>query len=277
MALMRAAEPTLQGIPSELRNEIYGLVADETTRKPIILGRKVAQAAKQFLFNGVIREQALSTIAQHPLEMTCRQIRAEFQNGFHDDYARSQTYEFVVDNFDFEQLKLFEELQHAKHGDRLRMVKSHDQMMRDRKLAWMSKVSFKLRFQMNRDVVASATALTKSLKLCSQGRERYSNVPDNNTFLDVDDFTVSFKYSIYLSGLTNEAETMTIAQAKEALEVLKRSKRDWQYTVPMLVKLLARFTGLLDAHTYLESQHEDHLKTLAAELQMQQVTHSLSE
>lgn len=62
MASMIPAAPTLQGIPAELRTEIYGLVADEPSRKPIVLGRKVAQAAKQFLFDGDIREQALSAI-----------------------------------------------------------------------------------------------------------------------------------------------------------------------------------------------------------------------
>ena len=251
MASMIPAAPTFQGIPTELRTEIYGLVADEPSRKPIILGRKVAQAAKQFLFDGDIREQALSAIVQHPLEMTCRQMRAEFQTGFHVDYARSQTYEFVVDNFDFEQLKLFEELQDAKHGDRLRAVKSQSQIMRDRKLVWMSKISIELRFQMDHNVVASATALTKSLESCRQGRERYC-VYDNHMFFNDNAFTVSLKHCTQLSGITNPAEALTIAQAKEASRVLR--KLDGKFKEPMVFKLLVRFTGLVEAYTYRESR-----------------------
>ena len=247
-----AATRTLQGIPGELRNEIYGFVADDPTRKPIILGRKVAQAARQYLFDGDIREQALSAIVQHPLEMTCQQIRAEFHTGFRDNYARSQTYEFVVDNFDFEQMKLFEELQYAKHGDPLRAVKSRSQLDRDRRLVWMRDVSFELRFQMDHDVVASVSALANSLELCSQGMERYTNVPNSYGFLNVNNFTVSFKHHTHLGGIVNPAETMTIAQAQKALKSLKELKK--KCSEPMVGKLLNRFTGLLDAHAYLESQ-----------------------
>ena len=199
MASMSAATPTLQGIPGELRNEIYGLVADDPTRKSIVLGRKVAQAAKQFQFDGDIRDQALSAIVQHSLELTCQQIRAEFQTGFRNNYARSQTYEFVVDNFGFEQLELFEELQHAKHGDPLRAAKSRNQLDRDHNLVWMRDVSFELRFQMGHDVVASVSALANSLEMCSQGREHYTNAPKSYGFLDVNNFTVSFKNHTHLA------------------------------------------------------------------------------
>lgn len=179
-------------------------------------------------------------------------MRAEFQIGFHIDYARSQTYEFVVDNFDFEQLRLFEELQDAKHGDRLRAVKSQSQIMRDRKLVWMSKISIELRFQMDHNAVASATALTKSLGSYRQGSERYSSVYDNHMLFNDNEFTVSFKHCTQLSGIINPAEAMTIAQAKEASKVLR--KLDGKFKTPMVFKLLVRFTGLLKAYTYRESR-----------------------
>ena len=261
-----ATSTSLQGILSEPRNEIYGLVAADTPQMPTILGRKVAQSARNFEYEGDIRAQALSAIVQHPLSMTTRQVRAEFQSGFNDDSARHQTYEFVVDNFDFEQLKLFEELQHAKHGDRFRLVKSRSQMMRDRALAWLSKVSFTLRLQMDQDVVASVTTLTKSLELCSQGHQPYSNVPYSQEFLDVDDYLMIFKYRDMFSGVVDEAKTMTIAQATEAFEVLRKSREDGVHGGPMLYKLLMRFTALLDGHAYLESQQKDQLETLVAKL-----------
>ncbi|GAB7335569.1 hypothetical protein MBLNU13_g07904t1 [Cladosporium sp. NU13] len=253
MSSMMPAAPTLQGIPAELRDEIYGLVADDPSRKPIILGRKVAQAVKQFLFDGDIREQALSAIVQHPLEMTCQQMRAEFQAGFNVDYARSQTYELVVDNFDFEQFRLFEELQHAKYGDCMRAVKSYSQITRDRKLVWMRKVSFELRLQMDHNVVASVTALANSLVFCSEGKERSTNVPNSYGFLDVNNFTMSFKHRTHLGGIVNPAETMETVKAQEALKTLRTLKK--KCSEPMVCKLLNRFTGLLDAHEYLESQH----------------------
>jgi hypothetical protein len=126
-----APQPNLLGIPNELKDDIYKLLADDPDRKPVILGRTVSRTAKQFLFDGDIRMQALFAIVRHTLEMICHQSRAGFQTGFHVDHARSQTYEFVVDSFDFEHLKLSEELQFAKYGDCLRAVKSRSQMQRD--------------------------------------------------------------------------------------------------------------------------------------------------
>ena len=268
MALMGTAQASLQGIPDELKNNIYGLVADDASRKPVILGRKVAQAAKQFLFDGDIRDQALSAIVQHPLEMTCHQIRGEFQAGFSYDYARSQTFEFVVDNFDFEQLKLFEELQYAKYGSRLAAVKSRSQIMRDRRLTWLSGVSFTLRFQMDQNVVASATALAQFMKLCREGRECYSNMPNNYAFSVVHNFDMSFRNRDLLTGVVDHAETMTVAQATQAFEVLRQLRKDGEYQQPMIFNLLVRFTGLVDAHSYHESQDKDHFVTLAAKWQL---------
>jgi hypothetical protein len=265
MASMRAATPSMLGIPSELKNKIYGLVADDPNRKPIILGRKVAQAAKQFLFDGDIRAQALFAIVQHPLEMTCHQTRAEFQTGFHVDFARHRTYEFVVDNFDFEQLELFEELQYTKHGDRFRMVKSRSQMQRDRDLKWMSWVSFELRFQMNHGVVASATNFAKSIMLCSEGKE-FFNVPINFSFLAVDHFAMSFRYRDLLIGARDQAESTTTAQATEAFKILRKWRKDRNCSVPLIFRLLMAFTALLDVHAWHKSQHKDQLVSLAAQL-----------
>jgi hypothetical protein len=268
MALMGPATLSLLGIPNELKDEIYGLLADDPTRKPIIMGRTVAQAAKQFLFDGDIREQALFAIVQHPLEMTCHQTRAEFQTGFHVDYARSRIYEFVIDNFDFEQLKLSEGLQDAKHGDRSRAVKSRSQMRRDIELKWLSGVSFELRFEMNQDVVASATTFAKSIMLCSEGKESYYNVPSRYSGLAVSEFAMSFRYRDLLIGNTVQVETMTIAQATQAFQILRKPRKDRNCTEPMIFKLLMAFTALLDGYAYRESQDRDQLVTLATRLEL---------
>jgi hypothetical protein len=204
---------------------------------------------------------------QHPLEMTCQQSRAEFQTGFHVDYARSRTYEFVIDNFDFEQLKLFEELQYAKYGDRFRLVKSRSQIQRDRDLKWMSGVSFELRFQMNHDVVASATNFAMSIMLCSEGKE-FSNVPINFSFLAVDRFAMSFRYRDLLIGATDQAESMTTAQATDSFKILRKLRKDRNCSVPLIFRLLMAFIALLDVHAWRESQHKDQLVSLAAQLKL---------
>ena len=175
MASTGATVPTFQDLPSELRNQIYGLVASTTTEKRTILGRKLAQAAKAFDHDGDVREQALAAVVQHPLSMTCRQIRAEFQSGFHDAYTRSQSqrYDLVINNFDIEQMKLFEELRHAKRTHYQSLAKSARQLYRDAELTWLSKVSIKPRFQMDQDVIASATALRDFIKSGKIGRQSY--------------------------------------------------------------------------------------------------------
>lgn len=256
MASTTAAVPTLEGIPTELRNNIFGLVADATPRKPIILGRKVAQAANQFMFNGDVRAQALYAVVQHPLEMTSRQTRADFQRGFHKDYARSQTYEFVVDNFDFEQLRLYEELQRAKYGDWFRLVFSRSQIRRNIDLKWLENVSFELRFQMNHDVVASATTLAKSIMSC------------NHSFLGINNYAMHFVYRDLLTGVVDQTKTMTTAQAKEVYEILKKLRKDRDACEPIIFNLLTSFTARLDAHSYRESPHKDDLASLAARWKM---------
>lgn len=100
----------------------------------------------------------------------------------------------------------------------LRAVKARSHLDRDRNLVWMKKVSFELRLQMDHNVVASVTALANSLMLCSEGKERYTNVPNSYGFLDADNFTMSFKHRTHLGGIVNTAETITIAQAEEALK-----------------------------------------------------------
>ena len=255
----------MQGIPPELRNQIYGLVVAIPTDNRIILGRKLAQAAKKLEYDGDVREQALSTVVQHPLSMTCRQIRAEFQSGFQDAYTRSQSqsYEFVVNNFDIEQLKLFEELEHARHVKRLILVKSPTQLSRDLELAWLSKVPFKLRFQMDCNVVASAAALQNFEELCRRGERCYSIVNEENNLVLVEEFTMTFEYCDQLTGVVVESRSMTVSQAEEAFNFLARStKGTFQW---MLYKLYHRFTELLGAYKYRESQRKSRLGSIAAE------------
>jgi hypothetical protein len=270
MASTGATVPTFRGLPSELRNQIYGLVAASTTEKRTILGHKLAQAAKAFDHDGDVREQALAAAVQHPLSMTCRQIRAEFQSGFHDVYTRSQSQrvDLVINNFDIEQMKVFEELRHAKRTQYHSLAKSPRQLRRDTELAWLSKVTIKPRFQIDQDVVASATALQNVIKSGKSRRQSYHIVNDRNDFVVLGDYAVIFRYRDLWTSVVNEAKTMTIVQAKKALKLLENSRTRGNRLESMVYQLIGRFTGLLDGHMYSESRRKERPELLALKLEI---------
>lgn len=75
-------QASLIGIPPELRNEIYHLVAQEIDQVTII-GRKIHDPTNHTnatIFYEEIEagERLWSTIAKHPLSQTCRQLRQDF-------------------------------------------------------------------------------------------------------------------------------------------------------------------------------------------------------
>lgn len=95
-------KPTLQTIPRELRDSIYKLVA--ATEERIVLGRRMVEARKNDSTWSL--DQCFdAAVALHPLSMTCRQFRDEFQ----DEHisAPKATWVLLVNNFDLEQLQIF--------------------------------------------------------------------------------------------------------------------------------------------------------------------------
>jgi hypothetical protein len=111
MATAAPASPTLQGIPAELRNKIYGYLALTTPRN--VSGHKLLmlrQQLRSIYFRGrsiSLWEQFQLATAVHPLTLTCRQIRTEFSSVLAT--TAGQTYCLIVDNFDSEQFELFYE------------------------------------------------------------------------------------------------------------------------------------------------------------------------
>jgi hypothetical protein len=144
--------PTLLGIAGELRNHIFELIA-ATTEKRVILGRKLAQIIDDE-HDGTIHDQVPSAIVQHPLSRTCRQIRAEF-NVF--SHSKRQTYEFVVNNFDIQQMHLFSKLRSESKDE----------------APWLARSPMQLRFQLDHHVVLSAAALAQAMDLCKQDARQY--------------------------------------------------------------------------------------------------------
>jgi hypothetical protein len=72
----RLSKPSLKTLPQELRDQIYSYLA--ATEGRIVLGRRMVDACREG------RPQTLyksfeEAIALHPLSMTCRQFRDEFQ------------------------------------------------------------------------------------------------------------------------------------------------------------------------------------------------------
>lgn len=96
------SKPTLQTLPRELRDLIYDYVA--ATEERIILGRRMVDYEREndkWDLNGCFDE----AVALHPLSMTCRQFRDEFQKEHMS--ASELPWVLLVNNFDLEQLEIF--------------------------------------------------------------------------------------------------------------------------------------------------------------------------
>jgi hypothetical protein len=94
---------SLQWLPRELRDQIYEHLAETDER--IVLGWRFLQIWED-------RDAALalddcfdSAVALHPLSMTCKQMRAEFQN-IHFTATKAR-WTLSVNNFDLDQIELF--------------------------------------------------------------------------------------------------------------------------------------------------------------------------
>lgn len=159
-----APQPTLLGIPAELRNDIYLLVAFGSTR-PLLVSRLMQLEAQTTNppdnRNNVTPESVLDrAIGFHPLSQTCRQLRDEFQPFFlHESATRHR---IIINNFDVAQTEFVVSFLH-KHrvkGFRLkgaRRYTSHSGVPH----------SIKVEFLADSDIVKSADAflqhvLTKS-------------------------------------------------------------------------------------------------------------------
>lgn len=106
-----ASKPTLQTLPRELRNLIYDFVA--ATEERIVLGRCMVEAEKSDSTKD-LDDCFGEAVALHPLSMTCRQFRDEFQ-AVHTA-ATGPPWILLVNNFDLEQLHMFGRYIMAKHA-----------------------------------------------------------------------------------------------------------------------------------------------------------------
>lgn len=159
-----APQPTLLGLPAELRNDIYLFVAAGSTRP--LLASRLMQLEEQTTTspdnrNNVTPETVLNrAVGLHPLSRTCRQLRDEFQPVFLHESA--PYHRLIINNFDVAQTEFVTSFLHKFHvrGFRLkgaRRYKSHSGVPH----------SIKVEFLADSDIVKSADAflqhvLTKS-------------------------------------------------------------------------------------------------------------------
>jgi hypothetical protein len=93
---------SLQGLPRELRDSIYGFVA--ATEEHIVQGRRMVEARRNNS-TWTLDECFKQAIALYLLSMTCRQFRDEFQK-VHAG-ASEPKWVLLVNNFDLEQIQIF--------------------------------------------------------------------------------------------------------------------------------------------------------------------------
>lgn len=98
-------EASLLGLPAELRNTIYHLVAEDIDEANII-GRKIGFGAAS------AEDRFWETIAKHPLGQTCRQLRLEF-GSIHRHLVMTTgvpRYHVLLENYDLDRLGSFARL-----------------------------------------------------------------------------------------------------------------------------------------------------------------------
>lgn len=241
MAISRSAESTFQGLPGELRNQIYALVAADPTNKRIILGRKLVKAFQRNRYGGDIIKQTFTALVQHPLSLTCRQIRAEYLSTLRRvPLTRAKlSYDFVINNFDPEQLQAFNELRSER-----RVVYG--------KPCCLGLFHLRLRIQLDRNVVSSALALRKNL-YPSGWNERY-HPPDRLDELLGREFLMLTIYCNLFSWKMDGAKGLAIEQAKEVSEIFGYPEKCKCHADPMLSALVKRLQGLLGGRVYDERE-----------------------
>lgn len=103
MTDLTPASASLQGIPPELRNKIYGQLLTESRN---VSDRRLLELREDSP-GGDFWKQFQSAIAAHPLTATCRQMRAEFSPILAS--TAGQNCCLVVDNVDLHHFALFRE------------------------------------------------------------------------------------------------------------------------------------------------------------------------
>jgi hypothetical protein len=197
MAASLPASPTLQGIPRELRDKIYHQIAIVDRTIPV---RRLLKSHRQGKHNGDLWKQFQPfATAAHPLSTTCRQMRTELGPLFAN--TAGATYRFVVDNFDMEQLALYN-----------RFVRTYcfPSRISDTKFPPLLYEEVALRLKLDCNIFQSVQIFCEAL---SSQRHRYGFTPES----------LSSIMLVSTCDLISEA-SVTEAQAKRTRGMLRRLK-----------------------------------------------------
>lgn len=203
---MTAPTPTFEGIPAELRNNIYEYVAADTTSRTIS-GWHLLKSSRKKEYDGDLEKQLLSASIMHPLSLTCHTTYTEFPLILKTTTPPADEpilyLEFVVNNIDFKQLELFQ-----------RYVKEHCTSSDKKTPAQRKKIT--LQFLVNSDFVRVAQRLIENRAMWYEF---------NRLGFACSNFSVLFKHGKYASASVAHENTMTVAQVVKANELLARVKQ----------------------------------------------------
>jgi len=154
------AQPSLLGLPAELRNEIYLLVATGNTR-PLLVSRLMQLRAHSKPFpekKEKIKLETLldSAVGLHPFSRTCRQLRDEFQPLFL--HESEPCHRLIVNNFNVAQTSFAARFLHKCRvmGFRRKGARRHTSRSG-------IKHRIKLEFHSDSDIIRSAYAFLEQI------------------------------------------------------------------------------------------------------------------
>lgn len=149
-------QASLLGLPQELRDQIYGYLAESEER--IILGWRLVEVYKRHYPALSYDDCFTAAIALHPLSMTCKQMLMEFQPVLFG--ATKTRWTFSINNFDLEQFQFFNNYVNTglaiKPSDEWLAVKAKDPTGR---YDMQYNVQLRLRFQMDNNALISIARL----------------------------------------------------------------------------------------------------------------------
>jgi hypothetical protein len=211
------SKPTLQTLPRELRDMIYDYVAAD--EEHIVLGRRMVEA-RRANSTWTLDKCFNEAVALHPLSMTCRQFRDEFQ-GVHFS-APDPRWILVVNNFNLEQLQIFSDwIQSEEYVKVLGHYDSWDPPGWWDQSEPLYDQNVSLRLQMDESVTLSASDLCEHVYFEQRG-DAPSSLADSDAtekWLGIPE--ISTQYVPRTTAPVANRKSMTLKQAKDIKTMFK--------------------------------------------------------
>lgn len=212
-------EPSLQGIPGELRNTIYELVAANEER--IVLGRRMVEVRRNNSTQ-TLHECFQKAIALHPFSMTCHKFRKDF----HTVYSKDSEAQWVllVNNFDLQQLQCFSDFIQSEQF--IKVIGTTDDEGNWEHALPVYNVPVILRFQMDEKVQFSASDLCKHVYHQRQGDAPESLARSNLTDRWLGIAEIATDYVPRKTAPVANMQSMSAKQARNVQEAFDALETD---------------------------------------------------